>query len=240
MATKKITGVKTPAQQKAALAKAKGPKAGSARSNQSVKLSKQDVAAIKDEGLARRAAAVRTNPDAIVESKNTEDGRYVAVSNGKTTATYLRSAETAELRKLAAVGSSFKAVVAYLKEHKPAAKLANGLDGRSAPQSAMAAAQSGKGGSSAASARGAGSSAGKGATTGQKNSASAKLSSKGDFDYKVGKPNDTREGTWTHYMVNIVQSKTNSGHAKAAHAKSGQYSNKKLDFTWLKAKGYIK
>lgn len=233
----KITGTKTPAQKAKALKTAKGPKAGSARANQSAKLSAADQKQIKDEGLARRAKAskVQPKPGAIKEVKTTVNGSHVVVSTGADKVTYPRTAETAELKKLAVVGASLKAVQDYLKTHKPEAKLARGLDGRSAPQSAMAAADSRKVGNDAATAKGASAQAG----AKSKGSAGA-VSTKGDFAYAVGKANDTREGTWTHYMVGIIQSKTDTGHAKAAHAKTGQYANKKLDFTWAKAKGFIK
>lgn len=238
MATaKKITGVKTPAEQKKALATAKGPKPGSAMSNQSVKLdtSTPEKLAAAVKGAAPSKLAAR--PDVIKEVKNTTDGRHVAVKAGAdNTLTFPKTVQAPELLKLAVVGASFKAVQAWLKTNKPEAKLATGLDGRSAPQSAMAAADSrkpGKGGTSA-------SSAAKLAGNGNGAKGKAQAASGYNFTYATGKANDTRPDTWTHHMVEIMQRHTDSGAAKAAHAKTGRYAGKKLDFTWAKAKGFIK
>lgn len=83
-------------------------------------------------------------PDMIKESKNTVDGKYVAVSShGGEHLTFPKRGELySKLSGLAVVGASFRAVQRYIKEHKPEAKLANGLDAKSAPRSAEAAAAS--------------------------------------------------------------------------------------------------
>lgn len=128
---------------------------------------------------------------------------------------------TSDLLKLAAVGGSFKAVQEWLATHRPQARLAKGLDGRNAPHSVAAAAE------------------GRKPVTATK-PAAAKLSRKGDFAYKVGKANDTRADTWTHYMVEVIQKHSDTASARAAHEKSGKFAGKKLDFNWSKAKGYIK
>lgn len=232
-----ITGTKTEAQKAAALKNAKGPKPGSARANQTAKL------APEPKGQVRRPLEVKTSklvakPDVIKEVKGTTDGRYVAVTAGGDNSLIYPAtlAGKAELAKLAAVGASFKALQQWLKTHKPEAKLATGLDGRNAPQSAMAAAESRKAGKGDSGGR---ASASGGAVKGASKAAPTG-STKGDFTYSVGKANDTRPDTWTHYMVALIQKHTDTASAKAAHAKSGKYAGKKLDFAWSKTKGFIK
>jgi hypothetical protein len=169
-------------------------------------------------------------PDVIKSVKNDNGGNYVVVTAGEDqTLSYLRAKESAELRKLAAVGASFKAVQAYLKTHKGEAKLATGLNGNNAPQSAAAAAASRKGDAKVPAS----------ATAAKPTTTAKKLPHKGDYDYKVGRPNDTRLDTWTHHMISVIQSKTNTADARAAHEKSGKFVGKKLDFTWAKVKGFI-
>lgn len=48
-----------------------------------------------------------------------------------------------------------------------------------------------------------------------------------------------RPGTWTSYMVRTVLAHTSVRDAEEAHRKSTEYSAKRLDFTWMEAKGYI-
>ena len=173
-------------------------------------------------------AAPKPRPDTITGVKGTADGGHVAVEAGKQMLSYRKGVETAALRKLAVVGASFKAVQEYLKTHKPEAKLAEGLNSRNAPQSAASAAASRKGAAPA-----------KAATPAKPAKAGKVARSTGDYDYKMGKANDTRPDTWTHYMVELIQKHTNTAAAKAAHAKGSKFTDKKLDFTWSKAKGFI-
>jgi hypothetical protein len=206
------------------LKNAKGPKPGATRSNQTAKLEPETVGA--------KASKLIVKPDAIKAMKITVDGSYMAVEAGSgASLVYPRTLTgRAELAKLAAVGASFKALQAWLKTNKPEAKLATGLDGRNAPQSAMAAAESR-----------AGAKADVPAPTAGKAKATAKVSMKGDFSYAVGKANDTRPDTWTHYMVALIQKHTDTASAKSAHAKTGKFVGKKLDFTWCRdKKGFIK
>jgi len=48
-----------------------------------------------------------------------------------------------------------------------------------------------------------------------------------------------REGSWTKFMVETILAHTTTDDAKAACKKSKEYGDKKLDFTWAAAKGYI-
>lgn len=61
-----------------------------------------------------------------------------------------------------------------------------------------------------------------------------------DFTYKPGKAFDRKAGTWTEYMVNLIRANKDTGAAKAAHAKGKSYTDKKLDFSWCVAQGFIK
>jgi hypothetical protein len=65
-------------------------------------------------------------------------------------------------------------------------------------------------------------------------------SSGADFTYKVtGNAADRKPGTWTRHMLDVIIAHTSTAAAKAAHVKSGQYSDKKLHFSWARDKGYI-
>lgn len=204
----------------------KGPKQGSARANQTAGYAKGELAKPK------------VNPDTITSVKGTSDGTgYTAISAGSKTEMVKDTRMTGQLRKLAVVGASFKAVQEFLKTNKPEAKLARGLDGKDAPQSAMAAAASratakadAKAAAPAASAK----------TT--KASASAKLSRKAGAarTYKATKKEDvSRDGTFRKYMISTIRAYTDTETAKAAHAKSGQYAKDKLNFNWAEQNGFI-
>lgn len=172
--------------------------------------------------------------DRIVTVVGDHSGSFIVVSSaGGRNVNYERNRETKELRSLAKVGGSFKAVEAAIKvlPVKPA-KLARGLDSRIAPQSAKAAADSNKSAAKPSKAEK------KAAPKAAKN----KQPSKGaDRSYSLGsKKNEAKEGTWRHHMLTMIQKHGTTDKAKAAHAKSGQYSANKLDFNWANSQGYIK
>lgn len=48
-----------------------------------------------------------------------------------------------------------------------------------------------------------------------------------------------REGSWTEFMVQTILSHNTTDEAKAEAAKSKEFGDKKLDFTWAANKGYI-
>lgn len=95
---------------------------------------------------ATKAPAAPAKSDVIDQSKGSSDGNYIAVgAPGHTAILVQRQRFVGELAKLGAVGKSFKAFSdawKVAKANPPAAKLANGLDGRSAPHSAKAAGDS--------------------------------------------------------------------------------------------------
>lgn len=213
-------------------AAAKGPKQGSARANQTAGYAK---------GELTKAAKVKTNPDTITSVKGTSDGTgYTAISAGTKTEMVKDVRMTGQLRKLAVVGASFKAVQEYLKANKPDAKLAKGLDSKNAPQSAMAAAARNASAKAAEKAAAPAAKATAAKTTG-KASAASKLSRKGAVrTYKATKKEDvSREGTFRRYMISTIRAHTDTETAKAAHAKSGQYQKDKLNFNWAEQNGFI-
>jgi hypothetical protein len=48
-----------------------------------------------------------------------------------------------------------------------------------------------------------------------------------------------RAGTWTYYMVQAILTHTTTRDANQAHAASGQYLEKRLDFNWMLQHQYI-
>lgn len=58
--------------------------------------------------------------------------------------------------------------------------------------------------------------------------------------YTKGKANDARPGTFRWTMLHVMHQHSDTRSAELAHADSdSQYKNKKLDFTWAAANGYI-
>lgn len=210
----------------------KGPKPGSARSNQHIKYA-------ADDATGRKAAAPAAKPtDKITSVKATSSGDYIAVCNHTAgaldgdTITYRRNAETPELKKLAVVGASMRAVTEYLAKQKPEAKLANGVDSKSSVHARKAIDD----------AKRAKALAGKVAPAAKApKAAKAKAPATGaEWEYKLGaSKNEAREGTWRYHMLRMIQDHTSTADAKAAHAKSKQFPGSKLDFNWAARTGYI-
>lgn len=48
-----------------------------------------------------------------------------------------------------------------------------------------------------------------------------------------------KRGTWTRFMVSTITSHEDTRAATKAHAESGQYTEKTLDFNWMVKQGYI-
>lgn len=142
-----------------------GPKAGSARANQSVGL------------------AANTAPDIITSVKNTTSGGdYIVVTaNGKQPAiTIPRSRFSAAIAKVAVVGGSYKAVDAAWQAEKanpPKAQLAKGLGAHNAPHAAKSVSDA------AAKGRAAGKAAPK--TAPKAKATTAKAAPKGDDTRKI-------------------------------------------------------
>jgi hypothetical protein len=131
--------------------------------------------------------------------------------------------------KLAVIGAPVAPLEEYLRtQPKPQAKLANGVDSRTAPQSAKAVADQAKGAKAPK-------------ATKTPKGAKAKAPSKGvDRAYKVGSTKNTaKPGTWRHHMLTVIQSHKDTASAKAAHAKGKAFTANKLDFNWVNAQGYI-
>lgn len=225
----KLTGVPTEAQKTKARATAKGPKAGSAQSSQSVKYSEDPKPSITRAKQSVKAAEAKApKPDVITSVKGTTSGPdHIVVVAGDNTVLIPRNKLVADLNKLARVGGSLKAVQEYLATHKQPAKLAHGITGRDAPHSAAAAAESNRAPKPAPVAK---------VVASKKTEA---RNPKGAFSYTIGKPADRTEGTWTQHMLAMIQSATDTDKAIANHAKSGKFADKKLHFSWARDKGYI-
>lgn len=178
---------------------------------------------------AKRSAAVASNADHIVTNKHTSDGAYVFVEAGDGRSfTRLRSGDTPEFRALSGVGKPYVAALAYHNANpakKPQARLARGVDAHNSPQSAAAVAAQRKGGKATP------------APKAGKNKAPARGQ---DRDYTRGKTEiKANPESWRYHMLQMICKATNTAKAKAAHAKSGKFSNNKLDFNYAAANGYI-
>lgn len=121
---KGITGLRT-----AKPADKRGPKAGSAMSNQSAR--EVPAKKINPDVISDIAGQRSGPPSRIIETKKPDGtlGKCVVIP---------QHAFVGELTKLAVVGGSLKAVEAYIATHKPNAKLANGITSRDAPNASKA------------------------------------------------------------------------------------------------------
>lgn len=107
------------------------------------RLTSKQVTEINAKTAAPKSAAKVTKSDVITVSKNAANGAaYLAVdAPGNPTLLIPHNRLSADLRKLANVGGSYKALVAAWKvvqANPPVAKLANGVDSRSAPHASKA------------------------------------------------------------------------------------------------------
>lgn len=202
-------------------AKARGPKAGSAQTNQSVK-------GVKD--------APKANADEIrtVTPAKTGNG-VVIVDRAGNSCVVAPWQDIGSTRKLAVVGGSLKAV----REHiagltKPKAQLARGVEARQAPQSAAAVRAQPK-------AEEAKPAKGKAAKAAAPKAAKNKQPSKGaDRAYKATKKDIVaKEGSWRRHLLETVMAHSSTDAAKAAHAKSKKFPDNKLDFNFCANQGYI-
>lgn len=174
----------------------------------------------------QKLAAVKANPNRIATVTLDNSQSYVVVSAPAGTVTYDRNRETAELKAAAIVGGSFSTVKALAEAlPKKIAKLAQGVDSRTAPHSAKAVADQ----------------KAKPAAKQPAKAAKAKQPAKGtNRAYKLGTTaNEARPDSWRHHLLTMVMSNKDTDSAKAAHVKSGKFSANKLDFNFAVAKGYI-
>lgn len=179
----------------------------------------------------RGKRVAKQNADTIIVSKSlaTGNGVYVESANGKSVI-IAQWQDKGQTRKLAGMGGSMAALVAHLATlEKPTAKLAHGVDSHNSPQSAKAVADQSKG------------KATKSAKPRADKAAKAKQPSRGtDRAYTVGKTKNTaNKDSWRHYMLTTIMSSKDTASAKAAHAKSKKFADRKLDFNWANAQGYI-
>lgn len=60
------------------------------------------------------------------------------------------------------------------------------------------------------------------------------------FNYEPGTARHYgRSGTWRDFMISTVLAHTNTRDALRAHADSGKFQDKSIDFSWLIKSGYI-
>lgn len=134
--------------------------------------------------------------------------------------------------KLARVGQPVAPLEEYLKtQPKPQARLANGVDAKSAPQSAKAVADQRK----AAPATGKGK-----ARTAKADKAKAPSRGTERAYVRGDKKNEAKPDSWRGYMLGTIMAHKDTASAKAAHAKGKKFADRKLDFNWANAQGYIK
>lgn len=205
--------------------KARGPKAGSAQSNQS-------VTGVK--------ATPRANADRIMSSVAATGGNgWVLIGGDDKSLVIAPWQDNAATRKLAIVGGSMRAVREHIATiSKPDAKLARGVDSHNAPHSAKAMADQRNAKASAKTDKPAATGKGKARTT---KAAANKQPSKGlDRKYKnAGRKDESKPDTFRRYMLTTIMSHKNTAAAKEAHKASGQYPTHKLDFNWAAQQGYI-
>lgn len=174
------------------------------------------------------------NPDLITSAAFARSGPDVlVVTAGKETVTIERNRLTKQLNSLATVGASLAAVRDYLAKHgKATAGLAKGVNTANAPHSVAAMASATRGAAKPATAKASGAA-----------KAQRTVSAK-DFAYSRAATADAklatvRPDTFREYMVTTILAHKDTASAKAAHAKSGKYSNERLNFNWARANGYI-
>lgn len=192
----------------------KGPKQGSARSNQ------------------MSAPVKSANTDTITAVIPARTGNGVIVQAGTNNLVIAPWQDKGTTRKLAVVGGSLKAVRDHIATiEKPKAKLARGVDSHNSPQSAKAVADQAKTAPKATN---------KGKSRAEK-AAKTKQPARGtNRKYKLaGRKDESKPGTFRTYMLTTIMTHKDTDSAKAAHAKSRQYPNHKLDFNWTAQQGYI-
>lgn len=231
---KKITGTRT-----AKPADKRGPKAGSAQSNQNVKLANE----------------AKTS-DTITEVKNvTSGGNYTVVSATGHKPLLIPSTQfVGNLTKLAQVGKSYKAVAElFASLPKPAAKMARGVDAQNSPHTAKAIADAKSAGAkhdpvAAKLAKRAKSdptdadtpAKGKAPKADKPAKAAAEPKPAADRKYKATKLADnSKPDSFRTYMISTIRAHTTTNAAKAAHAASGKFSHERLNFKWAHDHGYI-
>lgn len=229
-AAKAIKGART-----AKSADTRGPKKGSAMTNQS------------STGYAAGELTGKKPSDTISTVKNTTSGapHTVVSAAGMPDVLIPQGRFTGELAKLAKVGASYKALAAAwaaAKANPPAAKLARGVDAQNSPHTAKAIADAKRAGAKhdpVAKAL-----AGKMHTPKAEKPAKAAKTTEAkptaDRTYKPTKKADTsKPDSFRTYMISTIRAHKSTNAAKAAHAASGKFSHERLNFKWAETNGYI-
>lgn len=215
--------------------KTKGPKLGSARSNQSAKYSKGQL----------RSPAEQAKGDVIVEShaaSSTDQTKHLVKARDGRSLIIPTIRWAGDIAKASAVGQSMTAFEALWAKAN-VAKLARGVDARSAPNSAKAVADNA---AKAKPVKGAAAKAAKAKATERKVAkATERASAKADRKYKAlvkAADCNLREGTWTETMVKTILAHTSTHAAQAAmDSARGEFKGRKLDFKWAAdVRNYIK
>lgn len=188
-----------------------------------------------------RSAAEKANGDIIKQSSAISDNnqeQHLVLSNDGRQLIIPTVRWAGDIRELSAVGGSMdKLEAAWAKANT--AKLANGISGRDAPHAAKSIADNKAKQSKAAP---------KAPAKGKAKPAKAKVAkadASADRAYTVNKKaladKPTREGTWTHVMVETIMAHTSTAKAQAAMDKArGEFKGRKLDFKWAAdSRGYI-
>jgi hypothetical protein len=133
-----------------------------------------------------------------------------------------------EVNRLAKIGEPVAPLEAYLKNQpKPIAKLAQGVEGKMTENSRKAVADQ----KAAAAPKAAAPKAGK----------NKQPSAGTNRAYTLGKRKiEAKPDSWRGYMLATIVAAKDTDSAKAKHAKSGKFSDKKLDLNWAAAQDYIR
>lgn len=178
----------------------------------------------------------RGKAETIAIVKNTVDGNAIYVEGSKGSSfTRDRRGDSKEFRAVAVKGALYETAAKFNKANpppKPQARLANGLDARTAPQSAAAVRDQAKAAAKA------GNGKGKAATP---KATKNKAPSRGtDRSYTRGKTAiNAKPDSWRYHMLTTITSAKDTASAKASHAKSKKFADRKLDFNWAASQGYI-
>jgi hypothetical protein len=190
---------------------------------------------------AKVIAAAPKASNKLAEVARASDGIHmVAAATGQLSLYWRRDRETPEIAKLAIVGGSYVALASAIKEanaHKPEAKLARGAEKEVHSKAAAAASRAANAPAKAAKAE----AAPKAAVVKkeERKAEAAKATGKTDFAYKLAAKPDRKDGSWTQHMLLMIHSATTAAKAAENHAKSGEFADKKLHFSWARDKGYI-
>lgn len=170
--------------------------------------------------------------ETIAIVKGTADGAYIYVEGSKGSSfTRSKRGDDKAFRAVTTKGALYDPAAKYNHDNpapKPEAKLARGVEGRMTENARKAYADQPKGNGKTAKAA-----APKAAKNKQPSAGSNRA-------YKLGATKNTAKAdSWRGYMLTTIMGSKDTDSAKAAHAKGKQFADKKLDFNWAAAQGYI-